>query len=316
MLGGKAVKWRRLSRVWALIGLALLLGGCSIRGMAVRALGSALASSGDVFASDEDPELVSQALPFALKTIEALLAEAPEDRNLLLAACSGFTQYAYAFVEVEAFLVEIDDYRRSRELDRRALKLYLRARDYCLRGLETRHAGIGGRLRLEPVAAVVELDEVEIGFIVWTGAAWGSAISLALDQPAIAADVPAVRALLERAERLDADYGNGLVHAALISLDALPETMGGSVAGARAHFDRAVELTAGASAGPYVSLAVGVSVPAQDSAEFRHLLEQALAVDPDAVPAMRLENLIAQRQARVLLDRIEEYFIEVEPVEE
>ena len=48
---------------------------------------------------------MAQALPFALKTIEALLAEAPEDRNLLLAACSGFTQYAYAFVEVEATIL-------------------------------------------------------------------------------------------------------------------------------------------------------------------------------------------------------------------
>ncbi len=300
----------------AVLAAALFLGGCSIRGMAVRALGSALASSGDVFASDEDPELVSQALPFALKTIEALLAEAPEDRNLLLAACSGFTQYAYGFVEIEAFMLEIEDYRRSRELDERALKLYLRARNYCLRGLETRHPGVGDRLRLEPVAAAAEFDGTDMEFIVWTGASWGAAISQGLDRPAIAADVPAVRALLERAETLDADWGDGLVHAALISLDALPEAMGGSVAGARAHFERAVELTGGNSAGPYVSLAMGISVPAQDSAEFRRLLEQALEVDPEAAPSRRLENLIAQRQARVLLDRIEEYFIEVEPAEE
>ena len=309
-------RWGIVARSAALLAVVLLVTGCSVKGMAVRALGRALAESGDVFASDDDPELVGQALPFALKTIEALLAEAPEDRNLLLAACSGFTQYAFGFVEVEAFLAEIDDYRRSRELDRRALKLYLRARDYCLRGLETKHAGIGERLRLEPLAAAAELGAAEIGLAVWTGAAWGSAISLALDRPAIAADVPAVRALLERAEELDEDYGDGLVHAALISLDALPEAMGGSVEGARAHFERAVELTGGASASPYVSLAVGVSVPAQDSAEFRRLLEKALEIDPDAVPRLRLENLIAQRQARALLDRIEEYFIEVEPATE
>ena len=311
-----AASWRRGAGAGALLGVALLLGGCSIRGLAVRALGRALASSGDVFASDEDPELVAEALPFALKTMEALLAEAPEDRNLLLASCRGFTQYSYGFVEIEAFFAEVDDYRRSRELRRRALKLYLRARGYCLRGLETRHAGIGERLRFEPLAAAAELGAAEMEFIVWTGAAWGAAISLGLDQPAIAADVPAVRALLERAEALDADFGEGLVHSALISLDALPEAMGGSVAGARAHFERAVELTGGASAGPYLSLARGVSVPAQDSAEFRRLLEQALEIDPDAVPRMRLENLIAQRQARELLDRIEDYFIEVEPAEE
>ena len=309
-------RWAAGARAGALLAVALLLAGCSVRAMAVRALGRALADSGDVFAADDDPELVGQALPFALKTIEALLAEAPEDRNLLLAACSGFTQYAYGFVEVEAFMLEIDDYRRSRELDKRALKLYLRSRDYCLRGLETRHPGIGRRLRLEPEAVVAELGEADLGFIVWTGAAWGSAISQGLDQPAIAADVPAVRALLERAEAIDADYGDGLVHAALISLDSLPEAMGGSVEGARAHFARAVELGGGASAGPYVSLAMGVSVPAQDSAEFRRLLERALEIDPDAVPSRRLQNLIAQRQARELLERIEDYFIEVEPVAE
>ena len=304
------------SRAAALLAVVLLAAGCSVRGMAVKALGKALASSGDVFASDEDPELVSQALPFALKTIEALLAEAPEDRNLLLAACSGFTQYAYAFVEVEAFMLEIEDYRRSRELDERALKLYLRARGYCLRGLETRHPGIGERLRLDPGPAAAELGAADMELIVWTGAAWGAAISQGLDRPAIAADVPAVRALLDRAEELDADWGDGLVHSALISLDALPEAMGGSVESARAHFQRAVELTGGNSAGPYVSLAQGVSVPAQDSAEFRRLLEQALEVNPEADPSRRLENLIAQRQARVLLDRIEEYFIEVAPDEE
>ena len=300
----------------ALLALCLALAGCSVRGMAVKALGRALVESGDVFASDEDPELVAQALPFALKTIEALLAEAPEDRNLLLAACSGFTQYAYGFVEVEAFMVEIDDYRRSRELDRRALRLYLRSRDYCLRGLETRHPGIGDRLRLDPETAAAALGAADMDFIVWTGAAWGSAISLGLDQPAIAADVPAVRALLDRAEAIDADYGDGLVHAALISLDSLPEAMGGSAEGARAHFRRVVELTGDTSAGPYVSLAMGVSVPAQDSAEFRRLLERALEIDPDEAPARRLENLVAQRQARELLERIEDYFIEVEPAEQ
>ena len=305
--------WGGAARLGAVAALALLLAGCSVRGMAVRALGRALAESGDVFASDEDPELVAQALPFALKTIEALLAEAPADRNLLLAACSGFTQYAYGFVETEAFYAEVDDYRRSRELEQRAFRLYLRARDYCLRGLATRHPGIGDRLRIEPLAAAAELGAAEVGLAVWAGAAWGSAISLGLDRPAVAADVPAVRALLERAESLDADYGNGLVHSALISLDSLPEAMGGSVAGARGHFERVLELTGGGSASPYVALAVGIAVPAQDAAEFRRLLGQALEIDPDAVPALRLENLIAQRRARTLLERIEDYFIEVEP---
>ncbi len=54
-------------------------------------------------------------------------------------------------------------------------------------------------------------------------------------------------------------------------------------------------------------------MPAQDADEFRRLLEQALEIDPDAAPGMRLANLIAQRQACELLRRAEEYFFAVEP---
>ena len=57
--------------------LAVSLNGCSIRQTAVNKLGDALAESGANFASDDDPELVGQAVPFGLKTMEGLLEEAP-----------------------------------------------------------------------------------------------------------------------------------------------------------------------------------------------------------------------------------------------
>ena len=100
----------------ALITLSLLTTlstGCSIRKLAINGLADALASAGDVYASDGDPELVEQALPFSLKTIEALLAESPGNGSLLLSACSGFTQYSYAFVQARAERLELDDYREE-----------------------------------------------------------------------------------------------------------------------------------------------------------------------------------------------------------
>ncbi len=294
----------------AALALALVVGGCSLRTVAVKALGRSLAASGDVFASDEDPELVAEALPFALKTMEALLAEAPRDRNLLLASCRGFTQYAYAFVESEAFFLEHADYRRSRQLVERALKLYLRGRDYCLRALERSSPGILGRLQRAPEEAAGSLTAADTGFVVWAAAAWGSAISLGQDRPALTADVPAVKALFRRALELDEAYDDGLVHEALISLEALPEVAGGSPERARAHFERAVELSGGTSVGPYVTLARTVVVAEQDAAEFRRLLRRALAIDPNVAPSRRLANILAQRQARELLDRIEDYFLD------
>lgn len=306
----------RHHRLSKLAGTAVVLlactlwAGCSPRKMAVNAVAGALAGGTSVFAQDDDLELVGEALPFALKTIEALLEEAPENRDLLLSACSGFTQYAYAFVEAEAFFVEPEDFRRARELRERAMKLYLRARDYCLRGLTTEHPGIREALvrRPEEAAASLGRDDLELAY--WTAAAWGAAISLGQDRPELTADLPAVKSLLERALVLDESFGDGALQEAMISLAALPEALGGSEEKARKHFQRAVELSGGRSAGPYVTLARTVSVANQDRAEFERLLGSALEIDVDLEVSRdhRLANVLAQRQAQELLRRADDYF--------
>ncbi len=78
----------------------------------------------------------------------------------------------------------------------------------------------------------------------------------------------------------------------------------------RKHYDHALELSKGARASVYVAYAEKACVPAQDRAEFKALLEKALAIDADRQPETRLANLIAQRHARRLLARIDELFLE------
>jgi len=290
----------------AMLGLAFP--ACSVKRMAINSMADTLASAGDVFASDNDPELVRDAVPFSLKTIESLLVSVPNHRGLLLAACSGFTQYAYAFVQTDAELIETKDYRASVEGKDRALKLYLRARDYCVRHLELRHRGIRPQLVKDPNAALVGTTRAEVPVLYWTGASWGAAIALGLDKPELIADLPVVRALMDRALELDETYSRGAIHEALISLEAVPEAMGGSPQRARQHFARAVELSKGLSAGPYVTLASSVSVAAQDRAEFERLLNQALAIDVDKDPTLRLANIITQRRARFLLENGNDLF--------
>ena len=80
--------------------------------------------------------------------------------------------------------------------------------------------------------------------------------------------LPIVRAIMARALELDEAYELGGIHDVLISLDSLPEAMGGSVKNARQHFARSVELSKGQSASPYVSLAAGISVAEQNRKEF------------------------------------------------
>jgi predicted anti-sigma-YlaC factor YlaD len=281
-----------------------------VKKMAVNKLGNALAQSGTTFASDDDPELVKAAVPFALKLMESLLAESPEHEGLLFATSSGFTQYAYAFVQQEADEREDVDHAVAQAMRQRARRLYLRARNYGLRGLEARHRGIIDALRGNPRQALRKTRKADVPLLYWTAASWGAAIAVLKDDPDLIADIAVVEALIDRALALEPDYDHGAIHTLLIGYE--PSRQGleaGAEARARAHFQRAMELSDGQQAGPLVALAETISVQNQDVAEFRELLGDALAIDPDARPEWRLVNLVMQRRAAWLLQRTEDLFL-------
>lgn len=299
---------RRLGAIVFL--LALMGSACSPRLWAVNRLGDALAGAGSGWAGDDDPELVRDATPFALKTIESLLAESPRHRGLLLAAASGFTQYAYAFLQQEADEVEAADPERAEALRERARGLYRRARDYGLRGLERDHPGFAARLTADLGAALAEIQAADVPLVYWTGAAWGAWIGLAKDRPARLVELALVEALMRRALALDPTFDGGALHEFFITYEGgRPEAMGGSVTRARQHFAAAMALSGGRRASPLVALAETVAVREQDRQEFHRLLDAALALDLEQAPERRLANLIAQRRARWLKVRADELFV-------
>ncbi len=289
----------------------LFLPACSVKHIAVNRLGNALAGGGGTFTSDDDPELVRDALPFSLKLMESLLAESPRHRGLLLAAASGFTPYAYAFVQEEADEIEDRDLDKATALRIRARQLYLRARDYGIRGLEVTHPAFGSKLRRDANSAVRVATLRDVPLLYWTAASWGAAISLSKDNPDLVADQGIVEALIDRALVLDEKFDHGAIHTFLIAYEASRNGAAGDFAvRARKHFDRAMELSGGHQASPLVSLAENVSLQKQNRAEFEALLKRALAIDVNAQPEDRLANLIMQRRARWLLRRTNELFLE------
>ena len=300
-----------LRRLMTLVAGVTLCTGCSINRFAVNKLGNALAESGTTFASDDDPELVAAALPFSLKLIESLLSSSPRHRGLLFAAASGFTKYTFAYVQQEADTLDAVNVTRAAELRTRARRLYLRARDYGVRGLEVRLAGVGRQLRDDPRAAVRRAQAEDVPLLYWTAAAWGAAIAVSKDDPELVADLPVVEALIDRALELDERYDDGAIHAFLITYEQSRQGASGDpVARSRAHFDRVVALTEGNLVGPFVSYAEAVSVSRQDRAEFDSLLTRALAVHPDARPEWRLANLILQRRALWLRSHANDLFLD------
>jgi predicted anti-sigma-YlaC factor YlaD len=292
--------------------LAVVLTSCSLNKVAVNLVADTL-SSGDstVFTGEEDPQLVGDALPFAMKLYESLLEQTPENEELLLTTGSVFTMYANAFVQTPASMLPENEYEQQQQMFRRAKKMYLRGRDYLLRALELRYPGFGEYLKegeLEQALRPTEVEDVPLLF--WTSASWLGAFSTDTFDMELLLNLSKPIALLNRALELDEEWSDGMIHDTLISIyGSLPEAMGGSQEKARYHFEKAVEYSRGLSPSPYVALASTVSVANQDAEEFQQLLGRATAIDPEDNPDNRLQILLSQEKAQWLLDHIEDFFL-------
>lgn len=295
---------------FALLMLAAFSSGCSVERFAANKIGDTLASSGTTYSADNDPELIGAALPFSLKLMESVLASTPQHRDLLAATSAGFTQYAYAFVQQQADATALEDTDRAWAAWNRARRLYLRARDYGLRGLDVALPGFSGELRADHAAAVQRASAAEVDLLYWTAVSWVAAISLGKDDPSLVAELPLVSAMIDRALALDEDWGRGAIHSFLITYSmARPDAGPEAVANARRHYDRAIELTQGRAAGPHVSWAEAVCLPQGDRACFEQAVAAAIKINPEDDPATRLVNIIMQRRAAWLSANLDRWIL-------
>ncbi|MGE5247331.1 MAG: TRAP transporter TatT component family protein [Verrucomicrobiota bacterium] len=289
---------------------ASLLAACSPRQYVTSRVADAVAGGGDVFARDDDPELVREAVPFGLKGMESLLADQPDHKGLLTALSKGFTQYAVAFVLQDA--VETPDPGARAAGLERARRLLLRAKGYGLRGLSVGRDGFAARLSVDPAGAAALVGREDVPLLYWTAAAWSVAVAQSPDDPSLLADLPRCEALMRRALALDEGYDGGAIHEYFIAFEGgRPAAMGGSLEKARFHFERAMAISGGRKVSPLVTFAETVSVRTQDRNGFLELLDRALAFDAlGRAPEYRMANLVAQRRARWLKGRVDDLFLE------
>jgi predicted anti-sigma-YlaC factor YlaD len=300
-----------LLRLGLLLAAALPAAGCG--GLAAKVAARALTSGGDAYASDGDPELVRDAVPFGLKTMEGVLELQPRDERLLVGLASGFTQYGYAFVASDADAADLGGrLAEAKALRLRARKLFLRARGYGLRALDERRDGLGARLLAgrDPVVALAGTRREDVPALYWTASAWILAIVNGKGEMGLVAELPVPVAMMERALLLDEGWGEGAIHEFFVSYRPTQSAAeGGGRWRSKVHLDRALALSLNKKLAPRVAYAEAVLVPAQDKAAFTAILEEVLKVDPDEAPRYRLVNVLAQRRARLLLDHVDDLFL-------
>jgi hypothetical protein len=229
---------------------------------------------------------------------------------LLLSAANGFTAYAY-LIQQDADQLDSFDLTGARRLRARAANLYLRARDYGLRGLAVEHKNFKQRIYSETEAVLGETTKEDVPFLYWAGAAWAGALSAKKGDVGLIAELPIAGALVTRILDLDETYDSGAAYEFLITYEGTRP--GGSAEAARLNYEKARALSEGKRAGIYVALAEAVTIAQQNVDEFRNLIELALAVDSEAVPEIRLVNTIAQHRAQWLETKIPDLFFEVDP---
>jgi predicted anti-sigma-YlaC factor YlaD len=301
-------------RQWLAIlaGLALLfaLPACSVKRIAVGSISNALSGDPSVtFTSEEDPDLVREAMPFGLKTYESLLENNPEHRGMLLTTAQAFVVYAY-LLQDEGDRMADDDIATARLLRQRASRLYLRGRDYALRGLDVEHPGFSKLLRQDRNKALADTRKDDVPYLYWAGAGWAGALGAKKGDLMLLVEMPLAGALVQRVIELDETFDGGAAHEFLLSWEA--GRPGGSMAEARRHFTRAVELGHGERVGIHLTLAESVSVPEQNLDEFKRLIDQVLSFDLESVPEQRLANTLAQRRAKWLNGRLGDLFLDAE----
>lgn len=295
--------------------LIFILGStsCSLKKMVLKKVANTLTASKaeKVFTGDNDPELVGQALPFALKMYESLLVDIPSYRRLRLRIGSLYVMYAHAFLDIPSRMLTSDDYVKKKFQQQRAKNLYLRGRDILLETLEKKYPGFRDRLDGKNYReAVQKIKREDIDFLYWIGAGWMGAMALEPLDVDLGMTPLRPAALMERALDLDENYGNGVIHDSFILYyGSMPDYMGGDEKKAREHFSRSVKISGNKSASPYIYLAITVARNNQDREEFKRLLETARDIDLKKDPENALIKTLNRRRATWLLKHMGKFFL-------
>ncbi len=291
--------------------------GDSLSGANKNGIPSKVTSENDmmsVLTGEEDPILMGDFFPTALKLYEVMLAQNPEHQGLATMTGSLYVMYANVFVQTHADMLGVEDYLLQYSEHQRAKLHYLRGRDYVFQAFDLRYEGFSDALlsgnsdKID--AALKQLKKSDVNAAYWLGAGWLGAFSVdPIDVDVLNTLIGAV-SLLERAAELDPSYSDGAIWDVLTAFYAsAPSDFGGNLERAYFTSEQAFKISGGLTPGPYITYATSFSIPEQDIVSFEENLNKALAINPDDNPATRLATIISQQKAQWFLDNIDNYFI-------
>ncbi|MDX1561506.1 MAG: TRAP transporter TatT component family protein [Gammaproteobacteria bacterium] len=274
----------------ATIGVAANLAGCAslVGSMAADTLSSAILNQ-------EDPALIDSGVPAYLLLVDGFIHQSPDNEDLLAAGAQIYALYGSRFA-IDAASAE---------------RLTRKARDYGKRALclEYEPACEWDRLAYDAfVAELANVDRKQIDYLYAYALGSLSYLDATSEDLSAVAELPWVEAAMQRVLDLDETHESGAVHTYLGIIHSLrPPALGGQPELARAHFERAIDLSEGRDLSIKVEYARYYARLIFDQDLHDRLLREVLA-SPVTHDGYTLFNVLAQRDAEALLTSSQEYF--------
>ncbi len=260
--------------------------------MLTSRLGNNLSSA---ILNQDDPETVKAGAPAYLLLIDSLIEGSPKDVAIHIAGAKLYSVYAAVFVENE---------ERAKRMSSKA-KGYAR-RAVCLQYDNFCTVDQGAFSEMQPVLS--ESRYRDLPALYTYALSWALWIQNHSDDWAAVADLPKIEAMLNRVVELKDDFEHGQAHLYLGILHTQrPPSLGGKPELARRHFEKAIKFSEGKDLIVKVEYAKRYARLLFDQELHDRLLNEVLNADA-VVPGYTLSNVLAQRQARELLQSAADYF--------
>jgi hypothetical protein len=234
-------------------------------------------------------------VPAYLLMIDAMILDDPENREMLKAGATLCNAYITAFVE---------DRERGKRLAEKSVRYAKRA--FCLArqnecDLLSKDFDVFKESLLDtPPELLPELYTLGASLAAW--------IDVNRSSMNAVAQIPRVKAIMQRVVNVDETFENGSAHLYLGVLNTvIPPIMGGKPEAGRKHFQKAIKISRGNNLMAKVLFAKHYARMVFNRKLHDRLLREVIESKPDA-PDLTLINALAKREAEKLLESADEYF--------
>ena len=273
--------------------IACVSAGCSsIQSSVSEGLAKSLSTG---ISNSSDVEMVKAGIPSYLLMIDGMILEDPENTSLYLAGVKLYSTLANFVKDDPQRLTYIVDksYEYSKKL------LCLTKQEWCALSEQTYDV-----FR----QSIDKIDEDEVSILYLYGTSWASNIEAHKSDMNAIANLPKIKATMQRVLQMDESYDRGGAHLYMGVLESLiPPALGGKPEIAKSHFDRAIEINKGRHMMATVMYAEYYARILFNRELHDELLKKVLSEDP-VEEGLTLANTVAQQRARKLLESAEEYF--------